>query len=91
MTTKNVADTAIKVAKVIGSCIATAAIVEVGYLGGKMLENDVEYTAKTINNKINPTIMRKKHWFSKPQPYNPRKKQFVADMKASKKLAKKSK
>ena len=81
MTVKKVKSTAEKVLNVIGSVVATAAIVEVGYLGGKMLESDIEYTAKTINNKVNPTVMKKRHFWSKPEKFNLRTKKFVADKK----------
>lgn len=88
MTIKNAKDTAVKVLKVIGSCVATAAIVEVGYLGGKMLESDVEYTAKAIDKKVNPTVMKKRHWYSKPEKYNLRTRKFVADKKKATKKSK---
>lgn len=73
-------EAASKVLKVVGACIVTAAVTEVGYLGGRMLGNDIEYTADAINDKINPIEMRKPHWWSKPQPFNVRKNQFVADL-----------
>ena len=80
----------VKALKVIGSCIITAAITEVGFLGGKMLAGDIECTAKAVDAKVNPVVMKKRHWYSKPEKYNLRKKKFVADIKAAK-ATKKSK
>ena len=85
----NVANSGVKVLKVIGSCIVTAAIAEIGYLGGKMLESDVECTVKAVDSKVNPKVMKKRHWYSKPELYNARTKKFVADK--TKKTSKKSK
>lgn len=78
-------ETTATVGKVIGSLIVSAAIVEMGYHGGRMLQSDVEVTADVINSKINPTIMKKRHWYSKPEKYNTRTKKFVADKKNNKK------
>ena len=83
--TKNIINKAIKVLKIVGAGVVSASICELGYLGGRMLGNDIEYTAKTVNSKFNPTVMKKRHWYSKPEKFNTRTNKFVADMKTSKK------
>ena len=82
---KNIINTGIKALKIVGSIIISAAIVEAGYMGGKMLGDDVECTVEAIDAKINPTIMKKRHWYSKPEKFNTRTKKFVADTKKAKK------
>lgn len=89
MTKKNITDTCIKGLKIVASIAVSAAIGEVGYLGGRMLCNDVHYTVKEIDKKINPIEMRKKAWYKKAEPYNARTKTFLSDKKS--KDSKKSK
>ena len=83
-----VVGTGVKVLKIVGSCIVTAAIAEIGFLGGKMLESDVETTVKVVDSKVNPIVMKKPKWYKKPQPYNNRTKKFVADKNTAKKSTK---
>ena len=83
--TKNIPGTAIKVAKIVGSCIVTAAIAEVGFLGGRMLQDDIETTVKVVDSKVNPTVMKRRKWYKKPEKFNTRTQKFVADMKRTKK------
>ena len=73
-----------KVGKVVGSTVAIAAVTELGYLGGRMLIQDGEYTAKYIDSKVNPKVMKKRHWYSKAELFNTRTNTFVADKKAKK-------
>lgn len=76
--------TAGKVAVYTFSVFTTAALVEMGYHGGRMLINDVDYTVKAVDSKVNPKIMKKRHWYSKPELYNTRTKKFVNDKKTKK-------
>ena len=61
----NLTNTGLKVAKMAGSVIVSAAIVETGYLGGKLLGNDVKFIANEIDKQVNPIEYRKEHWYSK--------------------------
>jgi hypothetical protein len=83
-------DITVKVLKCVGAGIVTGAIIEGGYLGARMLQNDIEYVADTVDSKINPTIMKRRNIFSKPEKFNTRTKKWVEDKK-SKKCEKKSK
>lgn len=87
MTTK-ITNTTAKVLKVVGSCIVTAALVEVGYHGGQMLGNDIECAVNTVDSKINPIVMKKPGLFRKARPYNTRTKKFVGDNKKNSKKSK---
>jgi hypothetical protein len=71
-------------AKWVGAGLATIAISEGGFACGSILANDVELTVKSINKKLNPTIMKRKHWYTKPEEFNTRKGKFVSDMKKEK-------
>ena len=73
----NLTSTGIKVAKMAGSILVSAAIVETGYLGGKLLGNDAKFIIKEIDKQVNPIEYRKKHWYGKKKPYNTRTGKFV--------------
>ena len=90
MTVKNLKDVSIKAVKILASGMATASLIEMGYHGGRMLGNDIECVVKVVDNKINPKVMKKPHWYSKPKLYNTRTKKFV-DAKKTVKPAKKVK
>ena len=81
MAIKKVVDVAKKVVKITvggATCVAAAQAI---YLGAQMTFNDVEMIGKIIDSKRNPIIMKKRHWYSKPEAFNTRKNQFVSDMK----------
>ena len=75
----------VKTVKIAGVIVISAAIAEESYHGARMLCEDVEYTAKKIDSKINPIVMVKPAWYKKPQPFNTRTQKFVSDKKTNKK------
>lgn len=77
MMTTDLMNGGVKVAKMAGSVLISAAIVEVGYLGGKMFGNDAKFIANEIDKKVNPIEYRKEHWYSKKKPYNTRTGKYV--------------
>lgn len=63
----------IKLGKVIGTIVVTAAVVEGGFVAGNVLSDDVEVTAKGIKQLIKPDpVVVKKHFWSKKKLVNPR-------------------
>ena len=73
------------------SLVTTASLVEVGYLGATLFANDIETTVKVVNQKLNPIEYRRRHWWNKPEAFNVRKNQFVADLKKPEKSDEKTK
>lgn len=73
-----------KGAQIVGAGAAGLIVGELGSLGGRMMISDFEYAVDAVNSKINPIEDRKRHWWSKPEPYNVRKQMFVSDIKAKK-------
>ena len=72
------------------SLVTTASLIEVGYLGASMFANDIEATVKLVDQKINPIEYRRRHWWNKPEAFNVRKNQFVADLKKPEKSEEKT-
>ena len=44
------------------------------------MKNIFKSITKAIDAKRNPTIMKKRHWWKKPEAFNTRLNQFVADI-----------
>ena len=85
---KKILNGVVTAVKHIAAAAVTISVVNAGAQGASMLGNDLEYAAKKLDAKINPTVMKSRHWWKRPELYNTRTKKFVADMK---KPAKKSK
>ena len=84
MDKKKIADGLLTAVKYGASIVMTMVFIESGYQGGKALVDDIECVVDVIDSKVNPTVMKKRHWYSKPEEYNTRTNQYVADKKKSK-------